>query len=532
MDEIESVMHQVGAAFAAGLTQPGSMEVSLIAHGHQSRTYDTAGDAARIGRWGAPGGPDLDGGLERLRVLAGAGGRLAVELTGSPGGDYAVSCFAGGDGGGQFGLESVVVLDEDYRFPGHPRPGMPRPAGAALDDRPTDAAVLADLRDLVAEFAAEHTRRRGVPPRFAPGRSEGEIRAAEERLGFRLPEDVRALYRTIGDDDAEHGLLGCWHPAPLEQVVAWYHQQSPGSYGWDDGLFTDTPVVYETDPAGHVRRVSRSDWWVTFAPDHGLNYAALDLDPGPAGAAGQVIAYGRDVYGPVVYVAASVRQLIRDNLASMRAAAGDWTPEWPSAPEHRWYADLGDADPAALVAAMTDPGAVQFAHLRRVDRVRLADLAGLPRLRTIKVLDVRSPAAYVDLRLAPGLPVEQVDVTAGHFEPERLADAATLRYVRLAGNREPVRVAALAGRPDLVALDLADAVVGDVAAVAAFPALRVLTLNAGQWRELFASGWEPARLAGARMGGRGGVAALGDWQRGLRPGGVRDTYRTVRRGRP
>ena len=48
------MLHQLGAAFAAGVTRPGAMHVSLTEHGHVSQTYDTAGRTARIGRWSSP----------------------------------------------------------------------------------------------------------------------------------------------------------------------------------------------------------------------------------------------------------------------------------------------------------------------------------------------------------------------------------------------------------------------------------------------------------------------------------------------
>ncbi len=314
----------------------------------------------------------------------------------------------------------------------------------------------------------------------------------------------------------------------MEQVVTWYHQGDPGSYGGDDNLFANTPVVFETVPRGHVRRVSRNDWWVTFAPDHGMNYAALDLDPAASGRYGQILMYGRDVYGPVVHVAPSVRDLLRAVLASMRAAAPgeDWW-EQPDPPGHEWSVDVGGADLADLVAGAADPPAIQLVHLRRVDHLRLTDLAGLPNLRAIRVLDVRQRATRVDLSIPPGPPVEQVDVTAGHFDPERLAATPTLRYVTLAGNTEPVRVAALAGLPDLVRLDLAGAKVADIAAVATFPALRVLTLGAAQWRELLDTGWTPERLAAVRLGGRQSVAEAAGWHAVL-AGRSAMRHRTVR----
>src|SRR4051794_33035817 len=72
----------------------------------------------------------------------------------------------------------------------------------------------------------------------------------------------------------------------------------------------------------HVRRVSSSSGWVTFGRDYGMNFAAVDLDPGPLGRTGQIVMHGRDVWAPVHYVAASVTDLLRRAIA----AVGDERP--------------------------------------------------------------------------------------------------------------------------------------------------------------------------------------------------------------
>jgi cell wall assembly regulator SMI1 len=519
VDEIKCVMHDLGAAFAGGLVQPGSMQASLTTHGHQSQTYDIAGRAALIGHWDPRAGVDIYALMHQLRSATGIDGPLIIELTASPAGDYEVSFYAGDSSGSeQPALEPVVVLDADYRFPDHPRPGMARPARTLNDGRPTDPAVLAEVRTLVADFIAEHTRLLGTPPPFAAGHSEADLLAAEEKLGVRLPEDLRALYRTIHDDTAESGLLAPFNPMPLQRVVTGYHRGDPGSDAGDDRLFEHLPVVFESYPHGHVRRVSRSDWWVTFAPDYGMNYAAVDLDPAEAGEFGQILMYGRDVHGPVVHVAPSVRHLMRTAVASIReAASGEewelWEPPVP--PVHRWSVNLGEADLAGLATIVAEPSMIQLVYLSAAGRVRLTELAGLPQLRAILVGDLAQRPTHIDLSIPAGLPVEQIDITAEHFDPAQLAGTPTLSYVSLGGNTAPVQIAALAALPDLVRLDLAGAAVTDVTAVATFPGLRVLTLDASLWRELLGTGWQPDGLAAARLGGRGGVAEAAAWHGAL-----------------
>jgi cell wall assembly regulator SMI1 len=514
VDEVESAAHELGSAFAAGLTQPGSMQAALTDRGRQSQTYDAAGNPALIGRWSDRFDSGLLALMARVKSREGIGDAFVVELAASRSGDYVVSYS-----GGLPSLPPRVVLDGGYRYPNHPKPGMRKPAAAVNDGRPTDPAVLAEVQALVTEFVERYTQLRGEPPQFTPGYSEAEIFAVEERLGVRLPEDLRALYQTIHDDNGWSALLGRFCPIPLEQVVTWYHEGDPGSYGWNDGLFEYTPVVFETHPYGHVRRLSRNDWWVTFASDYGCNYAAVDLDPAALGSYGQILEFGRDVWGPIVYVAPSVRHLMRTVVESMRSAEPNdarWGPGYWRTPPHEWLVDIGGAAPVDEVAAVPDASAIQLAHLRQVEQVRLADLAGFPRLRSIRILDVRQLAKFVDLSIPPGLPVEHVHIVAERFEPHRLAATPTIMYVTLAGNTEPVSVAALAGLPNLVHLDLAEAAVSDVGSIAAFPTLRVLSLNARQWDELLRTGWTPGRLAAVELGGRASVAEAAAWLTAIR----------------
>ncbi|WP_372453969.1 hypothetical protein [Actinoplanes hulinensis] len=96
-------------------------------------------------------------------------------------------------------------------------------------------------------------------------------------------------------------------------LVEWNRKNHPG---YHDGLFDDA-MIFDCVPAGHVRRVSSSNGGVTFARDHGMNFAAVDLDPGPLGRSGQVVTHGRDVWTAVEYVTASVINLLRRAIATL-----------------------------------------------------------------------------------------------------------------------------------------------------------------------------------------------------------------------
>lgn len=523
VDEIRSGMHELGSAFVAGLTQPGSMlairrlsgthQLQRPLRGGETRTYDGAGNPAYLGR----SSEGLDPALFDFASLVGSGNdvALAVELSGTSSGDYTVSYTTELPA-----LPPTIVLDDDHRFPHRPRRGTRKPPGTVNDRRPTDPDVVSEVKSLVGEFVERHTDLRGQPPLFPPGYDEAEILTAEEQLGGRLPEDLRALYRTIKDDPHESGLLGHFSLAPLENVLTWHQADDPGWYAPDDARpFTYDPVVYETYPYGHVRRLSHNDWWVPFAEDHAGNFAAVDLDPAELGSYGQVLGFGRDVWGPVAYGAPSIRHLMRTVLGHMRRARpddGDWNVEDWLMPNHEWAVDVADATLVDLIAALPDPSLVQFAHLRRVDQLHLQELARLDHLRSIRVLDARQKAQLVDLSIPPNLPVEHIHVVAERFDPQALAATPTISYVTLAGNTDPVSVAGLAELPNLLRLDLAAAAITDIGSIATFPAIRVLTLNPQQWQDLMRTGWTPERLAAAELAGHADLAHIATWTSEIR----------------
>lgn len=84
-------MHELGSAFAAGLTQPGSMQAVLWDRGHWSQTYDAAGNRARIGRWDDAFDAAMFALMARAEAREGIGGEFVVELTATRSGDYVVS---------------------------------------------------------------------------------------------------------------------------------------------------------------------------------------------------------------------------------------------------------------------------------------------------------------------------------------------------------------------------------------------------------------------------------------------------------
>jgi hypothetical protein len=68
----------------------------------------------------------------------------------------------------------------------------------------------------------------GEVPDFGVGYSEAEILDYETRLGLRLPEDLRAVYRTIRQDMC--GLLGMFCVLSLDRVVELRETDGPRHY--------------------------------------------------------------------------------------------------------------------------------------------------------------------------------------------------------------------------------------------------------------------------------------------------------------
>lgn len=456
-----------------------------------------------------------DASFERFDLLR----KLEAELR--PSGDdrlLVVEVALDGRGGSEFthafappgSSADTVVLDPEYRHPRHPLPGMPRPARVEPTGAPTDPEVLRQVGELLAEFVGHHRRLTGRDPEFGEVCTEEDLAAAEREMGLRLPEDVRALYLLIGDDLRESGVLGRYKLMPLGEVVSEYLDGDPGAWGWNEDLFALDRVVLEAEPPGAVRRVSRSDWWVVAFTDLAGNYAALDLDPGRAGRSGQLIAYGRDFYGPVGYVAESVtarmtavvEKLRKDEIESLEDYGRLVVPLRDEDQDYDASESVDSRDLAEVLAEISNRERVQQLYLNDAETLDLRALTATPGLRDLSI----NRAGRVELHLPHT--VEGLTLEAREADLSLLAGHPTLWDLTVTGL--PVRVADLAALPALSFVDLSEADVDDVAALADLD-VRVLTLSGDQWAVLRAAGRLPARLAGARRAGNSRVMEVVAW---------------------
>ncbi|GAA5533967.1 SMI1/KNR4 family protein [Deinococcus aluminii] len=119
-----------------------------------------------------------------------------------------------------------------------------------------------------------------------PGVRPAGLAEAERHLGQPLPPAVRDTYLACdGQLDVVPGVLLGLRWLPLDDVVREYAT-------WLDLAGEDTGL--DSRPPGAVRPVTFSPGWLPFASDGGGNGLAVDLQPGPAGTAGQVITFGPD----------------------------------------------------------------------------------------------------------------------------------------------------------------------------------------------------------------------------------------------
>jgi len=145
----------------------------------------------------------------------------------------------------------------------------------------------------------------GIDMQLNPPASPDQIAAAERRIGYAFPEDLRRLYLTADGQrsaldvvpgrgfNAAASLFGRYEFVPLEEAVRDYEAWK----GIHDDAGPDFAATYDwtTARAGHP--VHPDYWrpgWFPFANDGGGNAYAVDLSPAPGGTYGQVILIGRD----------------------------------------------------------------------------------------------------------------------------------------------------------------------------------------------------------------------------------------------
>ncbi|RXZ83025.1 SMI1/KNR4 family protein [Paenibacillaceae bacterium] len=139
--------------------------------------------------------------------------------------------------------------------------------------------ITFSLRESLPELAAS----------LYPPAGEAEIAATEQEMGVKFPDALRELYKLHnGQHDDGPGLFFGLQFLSLEGMLAQWKV-------WEELAddFAEEGDHYAV-PAEAIKEAYINVKWLPLSHDGGGNHLGMDLDPGTAGVAGQVINFGRD----------------------------------------------------------------------------------------------------------------------------------------------------------------------------------------------------------------------------------------------
>lgn len=349
-------------------------------------------------------------------------------------------------------LPFLYLIDEDFVPPdrGDEQQG---PESAVPAGDPDEAVRLFHYyRRLMAQIL-------GYEEELPAPASEEDLAAVEEELGVALPADLRALYGIAdGDGDLVNPLFDRQEWLALAEIGDQDDEWLDIAQEWQYEPWRQT--VFDAQPPNTVRRSPLRPGWIRFAFDTGGNWLAVDMDPGPKGRPGQVIAVGVDYTEGPTYVTDSVTTFLRRLVEALER--GDYRhhdkslwidadlPERPGTQKVR----VTDVEDCAFIAAVPDVCSLALSSRGSPD---LTPLGG-------------RPVEYLELDM------ESVDLTA----PARNRELRSLSVTCA----RPIELAPLRTVPNLWALDIAAAPVADIATVNQLKGLRYLEVTQDQWREL------------------------------------------------
>nr|WP_128808019.1 SMI1/KNR4 family protein [Streptomyces sp. Termitarium-T10T-6] len=286
----------------------------------------------------------------------------------------------------------------------------------------------------------ERTLRERLPD--AIGATEEEIAAAEVRLGVRLPEELKALYRVTrarwedwGDDyEAAEGVFAAVR-CELSSVDELYIAEASTRHcRWE---FAAMEAV-ETPPDAEVQGLVGSPGWIVFAENGGGDQLAVDLTPGPRGHTGQIILINHEESVGAELLADSLTDWVLDR--ERRGHSHRHRSDEPPLVAHVNHASIKSVREAA------HPG-LEVLSIGVWDGApfSLAPVTGLPRLRTLSAyagtladpLEIAGLTGLEFLELGPQ--DWRVLLDAGAV-PRSLSAACITAY----GGQDPLPVVAIA----------------------------------------------------------------------------------------
>lgn len=148
--------------------------------------------------------------------------------------------------------------------------------------------------------------------RLRPGASDAALTAAARRLGFPLPEEVKAFYRR--HDGGDLGLFDGQEFLSLQAMVE--------SWNVKRGVAADGPEIDDDEAPHGVKGVWWSPGWLPIADTDGFGFY-LDLDPAEGGTRGQIIYWASDA-GAESLVAPSLADWFESYVADVQAGNVLW----------------------------------------------------------------------------------------------------------------------------------------------------------------------------------------------------------------
>lgn len=284
----------------------------------------------------------------------------------------------------------------------------------------------------------ERTLRERMPD--AVGATEEEIAAAEARLGVRLPEELKVLYRVTrarwedwgNDYDTAVGVFDAVR-CELSSVDELYAAEaSTRHWSWQ---FAAKEAV-DTRPDDSVQGVVGSPGWIVFGENGGGDRLAVDLTPGPCGHTGQIVLIGHEESAGAELLADSLTDWVLDRKARTRRGRGEEPPLVAHVNHVSIRSVREAAHPGLEVLSVGVWDGAPFS---------LAPVIGLPRLRTLAayagtLADPREIAQLTGLEFLELGPEDwRVLLDAGAV-PRSLSAAAITAY----GDHDPLPVVAVA----------------------------------------------------------------------------------------
>lgn len=374
------------------------------------------------------------------------------------------------------------------------RPDVRPPDAGDLQGGPTDPTQAGDPGEAVRLLWAYLCKRAEIFG-WEPGRMErfedvlpapreaAEIEELERQLGLRLPDDLRALYAVADGDDKNCGSrLFDRHPwVDLGRLVSRHHTDHLWATGNTWKYHTLDSDCSDGLPNPKVRPSVDRPGWIIFAESTGGDFLAVDMDPAAGGRPGQVIRVGLHHDDGPVYVADSVTELLRLQLAALER--GDYTCD--AASEELW-----------IEAGLPEHHADGADTLWDVVDTESDFMDGESSADAVAEDVVYHMYVTCDAELAP---------LAGH---------PTLAAVTVLSD-EPLSLAPLQDCRRLYGLDLSQAAVRDLELVTGIPRLRYLSMRLEQWNELIEHVDRPVGLAAAVLADASSPATLAEWAASL-----------------